>query len=49
MEGRFSWSVFFSHRNTNSCSIITAYFETEKSTIKKEQTDQEGGIFILNQ
>lgn len=36
MEGRFSWSVFFSHRNTNSCSIITAYFGTEKFTVKRK-------------
>ena len=38
---------FFSYEKTNSCDVLTAYFRTEKLTIKKQQTDHEGCILIL--
>ena len=31
----FYGKVFFSHRKTNSCGIVIAYFGTEKFTAKK--------------
>ena len=34
MEGRVYGQAFFSHGKTNSCSVLIAYFGTEKFTIK---------------
>ena len=39
--------VFFSHRKTNSCGVLIAYFGTE-TFVNKQETDKEGHILILN-
>ena len=44
----FHGQVFFSHGKTNSFGVLTASFWTEKITVKKQQTDQEGRILILD-
>ena len=44
----FHGKVFFSHGKTNSCRVLIAYFGTEKSTVKKQQTDHSGRILILD-
>ena len=44
----FHGKVFFSHGKTNSCGVLIAYFETEKLTVKKQQTDHSGRILILD-
>ena len=44
----FHGKVFFSHRKTNSGGALIAYIETEKFTVKKQQTDHSGGILILD-
>ena len=48
MEGRLSWSSFFSHGKTNSWGVQTASLETEKIIVKNQQTNQEGLILILH-
>ena len=40
--------VFFSHGKTNSYEVLIAYFGTEKFTVKKQQTDHNGRILILD-
>ena len=44
----FHRQVFYSHGKANSFGVLTAYFWTEKVTLKKQQTDQEGCISILD-
>ena len=44
----FHGKVFFSHGKTNSCGVLIAYFGTEKFTVKKQQTDHNGRILILD-
>ena len=44
----FKGQVFFSHGKTNSCGILTAYFEKETFFVKKRETDKEGRILILD-
>ena len=39
---------FFSHGKSNSCGVLTAYLGTGTFTIKKQQTDKEGRILILD-
>ena len=39
--------VFFPDKETNSCGVLTAYFGKEPFTVKKQETDKEGGILIL--
>ena len=43
---RFKGRVFFSHGETNSCGVLTAYFGKETFTFKKQETDKEGRILI---
>ena len=40
--------VFFSHGKTNSCGVLTAYFGKETFNVKKQETDKEGCILILD-
>ena len=40
--------VFFSHGKTNSCGVLTAYFGKETFNVKKQETDKEGRILILD-
>ena len=47
-KGNFKDSVFFSYGKSNSCGILTAYFGTKTFTVKKQQTDKEGRILILD-
>ena len=47
-EEDFKGHVFFSHRKTNSCSVLTAYFGKETFNVKKQETDKEGCILILD-
>ena len=44
----FHGKVFYSHGKTNSCGVLLAYFGTEKFTVKKQQTDLNGRILILD-
>ena len=44
----FHGKVLLSHRKTNSCVILIAYFGTEKFTVKKQQTDHSGRNLILD-
>ena len=44
----FHGKVFFYHGKTNSCGVLIAYFGTEKFTVKKQQTDHNGCILILD-
>ena len=39
---------FFSHGKSNSCGVLTAYLGTGTFTVKKQQTDKEGRILILD-
>ena len=41
-------SYLFSHGKSNFCGILIVYFETGTFTIKKQQTDKEGRVLILN-
>ena len=40
--------VFFSPRNTKICSVLTAYIGKGTFAIKKQETDKEGHISILD-
>ena len=44
----FKSHVFFSHGKTNSCGVLTAYFGKETFNVKKQETDKEGRILILD-
>ena len=44
----FRGPVFFSHRKSNFCGELIAFFGTGTFVIKKQQTDKEGRIFILD-
>ena len=44
----FKGHVFFSHGKTNSCGVLTAYFGKETFNVKKQETDKEGCILILD-
>lgn len=41
-------SRFFSHRRSNSCGGLSGYFGIEMFIVKKQQTDEEGRILILD-
>ena len=43
----FFW-FFFSHGKSNSCGFLIAYFGTGTFIVKKQQTDKEGRISILD-
>ena len=40
--------MFFSHWKTNSCRVLTAFFGNETFNVKKQETDKEGRILILD-
>ena len=40
--------MFFSHGKTNSCRDLTAFFGNETFNVKKQETDKEGRILILD-
>ena len=40
--------MFFSHWKTNSCCVLTAFFGNETFNVKKQETDKEGRILILD-
>ena len=40
--------MFFSHGKTNSCRVLTAFFGNETFNVKKQETDKEGRILILD-
>ena len=44
----FKGQAFFSHGKTTSCGVLTAYFGKETFFVKKQETDKEGCILILN-
>ena len=44
----FKGPIFFSHGKSNSCGILTAYFGTGTFIVKKQQTDEEGCLLILD-
>ena len=44
----FKRQVFFSHGKTNFCGVLTAYFGKESFFGKKQETDTEGRILILD-
>ena len=44
----FHGKVFFSPGKTNSCGVLIAYFRIEDFNVKKQQTDHNGHILILN-
>ena len=44
----FKGQNFFSHGKSNAYGILTAYFGVETFTFKKQQTDKEGRILILD-
>ena len=44
----FKSRIFFSHGKSNSCGILIAFFGTGTFTVKKQQTDKEGRILILD-
>ena len=44
----FKGHVFFSHGKTNSCGVVTAYFGKETFNVKKQETNKEGRILILD-
>ena len=44
----FKGPVFFLSRKSNSCGVLIVYFGTGTFTIKKQQTDKEGHILILD-
>ena len=39
---------FFSHGKSNSCGVLITYFGTGTFTVKKQQTDKEVRILILD-
>ena len=49
-DGRKAFIVksFFSQGKTNSCGVLIAYFGTENFTVKKQQTDHNDRILILD-
>ena len=48
MEKRLERSNFFSHGKSNSCGVLIAYFGTGTFTVKKQRTDKEGRILVLD-
>ena len=44
----FKGSILFSQGKSNSCGVLIAYFRTGTFTLKKQQTDKEGRISILD-
>ena len=44
----FKGPIFFSHGKSNSCGVLIAYFGTGTFIVKKQQTDKEGCILILD-
>ena len=44
----FKSPIFFSHGKSNSCGVLIAFFGTGTFTVKKQQTDKEGRILILD-
>ena len=44
----FKGYVFFSNGKTNSCDVLTTYFGKETFNVKKQETDKEGRILILD-
>ena len=48
MERKLWRSSFFSHWKSNSCGVLTAYFGVGTFTVKRQQTDKEGRILILD-
>ena len=44
----FKGPIFFSHGKSNSCGVLIAYFGTGTFIVKKQQTDKEGRILILD-
>ena len=44
----FKGDVFFSHGKTNSCDVLTVYFGKETFNAKKQETDNEDCILILD-
>ena len=47
MERRLQRSIFY-HAKSNSCVVLIAYFGTGTFIIKKQKTDKEGCILILD-
>ena len=37
-------TFFFSHRKSNFCEVLTAFFGMETFTAKKQQSDKEGSF-----
>ena len=48
MDENFKDHVFFSHGKTNSCDVLTRYFLKDTFNVKKQKTDKEGRILILD-
>ena len=44
----FKGPIFFSHGKSNSCDVLIAYFGTGTFTVKKQETDKEGRILIID-
>ena len=44
----FKGPIFFSHGKSNSCGVLIGFFGTGTFTVKKQQTDKEGPILILD-
>ena len=44
----FKGRVFFSHGKTNSCGVLTTYLGKKTFNVKKQETNKEGRILILN-
>ena len=44
----FKGHVFFSNGKANSCGVLTAYFGKELFKVKKQETNKEGHILIIN-
>ena len=44
----FKGHVFFSHGRTNSCGVLTAQLGKETFDVKKQETDKEVRILILD-
>ena len=40
--------MFFSHGKTNSCRVLTAFIGNQTFNVKKQETDKEGRILILD-
>ena len=47
-EEDFKGYVFFSNGKTNSCGVLSAYFQKETFNVKKQENDKEGCILILD-